>query len=74
VLLSVEGNGDGGSATTDGVGIVRFRDVAAGGSVGVWVSRGGVTVGFAQVGVQAGRESRHSIVVRSPHAATDARN
>jgi hypothetical protein len=68
VLLSVDGNGsgDGSRATTDGVGSVRFSDVTAGDSVGVWVAHGGVNVGFAQVGVQTGLENRHAIVVRLP--------
>jgi uncharacterized GH25 family protein len=70
VLLSVEGNGngDGLRAITDDVGIVRFRDIAAGGSVGVWVAHGGVNIGFAQVGVQTGRDNTHSVIVRGPTA------
>jgi hypothetical protein len=76
VLLSVEGagRGDGSRAATDGLGTVRFNDIAGDSSVSVWVSRGGASVGFAQVAVQAGRDNRHSIVLRLPGRATNTVN
>jgi hypothetical protein len=64
VTLSVEGVGNGVSATSDRRGAARFAAVAACSSVGIWVSREGADVGFAQVVLPPGGSHSQRVTVR----------